>query len=118
MRYRTLLILAVVLGLAAPAEAGSVTLRWSAVQGATAYVIEQTIDAGKTWTQVGADQPPSVCTGTPSICTFTFQAPATGMVLFRYGARNALGTSMRFGEGTWHCQSCAPPSLVSNLEIQ
>lgn len=99
------------------AEGGPVTLEWNASQGASDYVVEQSVDQGATWTVAQTVQPVA-CSGTPARCTVTHPAPATGLVLFRFSARNSVGISTRYSEGAWHCQSCAPPPPVTGLGVR
>jgi len=112
---KTLWLFLLMMVLAAPAWAGVVTLKWDESPTATGYEIEQSVDAGTTWVKV-ADVTSSVCIA--SQCSHTFTAPSTGYVLFRYLAKNAVGTSVRFDAGSWHCESCAPPPAATNVGVQ
>ena len=110
-------LLVAILLFAAPVFAGSVTLVWNPVTGATGYDIEQTVDGGTTWTVI-ASPAPSVCTGTPVTCSFTHTAPSSGLVLFRFAAKNAVGKATRFGEGAWHNETWKPPVQPANVGVQ
>ncbi|HXH12335.1 MAG TPA: hypothetical protein VNP04_21525 [Alphaproteobacteria bacterium] len=117
MRAQVWAIVALLLMTVGVASAGDVTLQWTGDAKATSYEIEQSVDSGATWTVV-LTVLPTECTGTPPLCTTTYSAPSTGMVLFRYVAKNDIGRTIRFDAGTWHCESCKPPTAVSHVSIQ
>ena len=100
------------------ASAGSVTLRWEASTGATGYEIEQSVDNGTTYTLVANLTTAVACPSVTTPCTTTLTAPSTGLVLFRFSAKNAIGKTIRFGEGVWHCESCKPPTQPANVGVQ
>lgn len=102
---------------ASPAFAGSVTLVWDPVAGATGYDIEQSTDNGTTWTVV-ASPALGACTSTPVVCRLTLTAPSTGLVLFRFSSKNAVGKGTRFGEGAWHNEGWKPPPGPGSVGIQ
>lgn len=107
----------VLLGLLIPtlSLAGDITLHWEAAPGATGYEIEQSIDAGTTWTKV-ADLTATVCT--PAGCSIALTAPAAGRTLYRFVAKNAAGRTIRYDAGTWSCESCKPPANLGKVGIQ
>lgn len=111
------LVVCVLLKFALPgvAWAAEVTLKWDESPTATGYEIEQSVDAGATWAMV-ADLPPSVCVA--GQCQHLLTAPATGLVMFRFVAKNAAGRTVRYDAGSWHCESCLPPSPATNVGVQ
>ena len=99
------------------AHAGPQVLSWDPVATATGYGVEQSINAGATWTAVTPSAGPT-CGGTPIRCAATVTAPATGLALYRISASNAVGTTVRFTAGLWICESCAPPPQAVNIGVQ
>lgn len=89
-----------------PAWAGNYFLLWPVVQGATGYTIEQSIDAGKTWTVV--------YTGTNPGVIVTTTVPQ--LYLYRLSATNAAGTVLRADVGAWI--DSTKPQIVGGLGIQ
>lgn len=112
-----LLALALLLLLASPAFAGTVTLKWDVSTGATSYEIEQSVDSGATYVLVASPTATIAC-GTATTCSHTLVAPSTGLVLFRFSSVNSVGKTTRFGEGAWHCESCKPPLATANVGVQ
>lgn len=114
---RALIVLSLVLGGVYAAEAGTFTMRWDPSPGAISYDIEQSQDGLTGWT-LNKNVPASACTGTPVVCSTQVTAPATGVVHFRGAAINAVGKTIRYSEGVWHCESCAPPVMPRSLGAQ
>jgi hypothetical protein len=81
-----------------PDVAGPQVLSWDPVPTATADTLEGSVDNGATWTA-------------------TVTAPATGLILYRVGAANAIGRTTRFTAGVWVCESCAPPPPPANVGV-
>jgi hypothetical protein len=113
---KTLLIVcALLLSLNSIANAGDRVLSWDSQTNAVSYEIQQSIDLGKTWT-VLATPASTVCVA--ALCQVTQTLPASGLVLIRFAARNAQGLTIRFDDGAWHCESCAPPGVILNPGIK
>lgn len=112
-----LVLLLGLLALASSAHAGSVTLSWDPVVGATGYEVEMSVDGGLTWAKV-VDVAASVCTGSPAWCKATYLAPDAGRPLFQYISKNANGKTIRKTAGTWHCYTCDGPGFVTNMGTQ
>jgi len=110
------LVYLVLIALVGLGEAGSVTLVWDPVINATGYEIEQSVDNGATWIVVVPNVPASVCVGTPAQCKVVYVAP--DRVQIRFVAKNAMGRTVRYDAGVWHCASCAPPGLSTNVGTQ
>lgn len=115
---RTLVaVLIVSLALVAVADAGTFTMKWDPSPTATSYDIEQSADGLTGWT-LNKSVPSTACTGTPAVCSTSVVGPATGVMHFRAASVNAVGKAIRYSEGIWHCQSCAPPSQPGGLGVQ
>jgi len=118
MKYLLAYILAlIVLLLFSPGWASDRLLTWDGQPGAASYEIQQSVDYGKTWTVLSTPAA-SVCTGTPLKCSLIQSLPVSGVIMLRFGARNANGLTVRFDDGAWHCESCAPPGTITNSGIQ
>jgi len=111
------LLVAVLLLLPAVAFADTVTLLWTGSPTATSYQLEQSANAGTTWTLIPAAQVTTTCTGVACSAIVT-GISATGTILFRFGSVNAVGTTTRFSGGAWYCGSCSPPLASSQTGIQ
>lgn len=116
---RVLLVaLAAVLAVPALVAAGTITISWDPAPTAGSYDIEESENPQTVAWKLTKNVPASACTGTPARCTTTVTYSGAGVVHYRYGARNANGVLIRFGEGIWHCPSCTPPPLVQNVGVQ
>ena len=86
--------------------AGTYVLTWPPVDGATGYVIEQSVDAGKTWAVVYND------VGTSAVIATTTKQ----LYLYRLSAKNASGQITRQDAGAW--VDSTKPQFVGGLGIQ
>lgn len=114
---RMLLALALVVSTASLAGAADIQLSWAGDPTATSYDIQQSTDSGGTWGTV-KNVPSTSCTGTPLICNDLVTVPSTGLILVRFAAKNAMGMTVRYDAGVWHCASCAPPAAPNTLKVQ
>ena len=91
-------------------EAAEVTLSWDEQVG-TSFRIYRSTDLGETWTMVRE-------TGHVNECTLEDQ-PDTGIVLYRIGAFNAIGESVRYTAGAWAWPDApSPPSDPTGAGVQ
>ena len=104
----TALLLASLLGAAAPAWAWTATYSWSPATGATSYKVEKTVDQGATWTLVAS----------PTAPTYAYTGTEPGLVLFRISACNAVACTPRWADFLAHDESKQPPPAAMNLGVQ
>jgi hypothetical protein len=112
-----LIITFMFLAVSGKAFAGTETVTWDAVADATSYELYQSVDVGVTWTTIASPTALVACNGTAK-CSATLALPSTGYVLLRVASKNVVGTSVRFGSGLWHCQSCTPPTTAVNVGVK
>ena len=98
----------ILLGIASPAWAWTETYSWIATAGATSYKIEKSVDSGATWTLVSS----------PTTPTYTYVGAEPALVVFRISACNAVGCTIRAGDGFWHNEAWVPPAAPVNLQVQ
>jgi hypothetical protein len=110
------ILVAVLILSASLAAAGEVTLQWNESTGATSYPISMSVDNGATWAEIAEVAPAANCTG--GRCALIYTAPDNQFVLFRYGARNAVGDAVRYREGAWHHSGWGPPPPPAQVGVQ
>lgn len=89
--------------------AGTATLDWKSVGKADGYKVYISFDLGATWDK-GID--------VGSVVTYKFDnLPESGLVLFRVGAYNRNGETIRYEFGTWYNGDWKPIEAVSGTGI-
>lgn len=104
------LLFAFLLLSALPAAAADVSLSWDASADAAGYKIYVSADNGATW-DAGTD--------VGNVTGHTYPGvPEDGLILFRVGAYNSQGETIRYEAGAWYNGAWTPPLAASGLGIQ
>ena len=94
MKKIILLIIAFCFIFTSVAAAANIALQWNESATATGYKIYQSTDMGLTW-DAGLDVGNVTTHVVPGV-------PDSGLVLFKVGAYNSNGESIRLWSGAWH----------------
>ena len=90
--------------------AANVDLAWNSVQDADGYKLYMSQDSGLTW-DTGVD--------VGDVTIYTYQnVPDVGLVLFRVGAYNENGETLRSWSGAWWNSEWQPPTPAGGLGVQ
>jgi hypothetical protein len=106
---KTLLFaLALLLAIAAEAQAWSAVYSWAPSAGATSYRLEKSTDNGASWALVSAT----------ATSPFTYTGTEAALTLFRLHACNATACTPRPADGFWHDESRQVPAAPASLGVQ
>jgi len=107
------IILIVLLFVALPkaCHAADVTLTWDTVTGADGYRIYRSADQGATWIEV-------YDLAAPAVTVTLIGESDTGLLLYRVGAYNAQGETIRLWSGAFHCGDWKPIESPSGTGIE
>lgn len=75
-------------------QSAEVGMAWGPVDGASGYKVYQSVDQGKTWTELATVAEPAYD---------AHSVPDTGLVLFRVSAVGPSGESISREKGAWYC---------------
>ena len=107
---KKVLLALLILTVATPAISADVVLSWNASAPATGYKLYQSVDQGATW-DAGTD----VGNVTNHLI---LNVPDSGLVLFRVGAYNTFGESIRTWSGAWYNGDWQLPASVGGTGIE
>lgn len=98
------------------AFAENITIEWDGSPTAISYTIEQSFDSGVNWFSALKVSAASACKLTK--CSAVYNAPSTGLILFRIVTVNNVGSSIRSKAGFWYNAKWTLPAAAGSAEIK
>jgi hypothetical protein len=106
---KKLLAIVIMLSLPAMALSADLTLSWDAMENASGYTVERSIDSGATWEKVADVTANSVALSAQ---------PDSGLALYRVGAYNGQGEVTRTYSGAWYNGDWLLPGMTSGVGVE